>query len=143
MRLSVYVQTKEGEVYEITSKGKSIKPLEIEPIKVNNMKNVYHNTTQLRGEELNEAIRAAMNQDEKIYIWFQNHPDGEYTPSQVHQAIFDEATPLTSTRRSITNLTKRGKLQKTDEQERGIYGRPENKWCLFRWDLTKGDDGLD
>jgi len=35
---------------------------------------------------------------------------------------------LTSVRRSITNLTKSGRLTKTKEKKTSIYGRPEYVW---------------
>lgn len=90
----------------------------------------FFNTSSLHGKELRQAISAASKQDDKILIYFENNPGKEFSPSQIWQVIFDEATPLTSCRRSITTLTKKGLLIKTDSQSTGPYGRPENKWKL-------------
>lgn len=54
-------------------------------------------------------------------------------PSQVHK-LYEQGTgsntPLTSIRRAITNLCKRGKLYMTDVQSPGIYGKPEYVWKI-------------
>jgi DNA-binding transcriptional regulator PaaX len=39
--------------------------------------------------------------------------------------------PLTSVRRALTNLSKQGKLIKTDEKKKGIYGRDEFIWSTI------------
>ena len=41
-----------------------------------------------------------------------------------------EGSLLTSVRRSITNLTKVGRLKKTGVKKTSIYGRPEYVWEL-------------
>lgn len=90
----------------------------------------FFNTTYLEGSELRQAVSAASKQDDKILIFFKNKPDQEFSPSQIWQVIFDESTPLTSCRRSLSVLTKKGLLIKTDSQSMGSYGRLEFKWKL-------------
>jgi predicted ArsR family transcriptional regulator len=51
------------------------------------------------------------------------------SPSQVHADIL-RTSPLTSVRRSISNLTADGKLVKTERKVQGPYGRPEYVWRL-------------
>ena len=89
----------------------------------------YYNTTRLARKDLDLAIRQAKNQDEIILCLFvkYHHP---LTPSEVHGAFFTKDTPLTSIRRSMSNLTKAGYLVKTDTQVDGRYGRPEYRWNL-------------
>ena len=52
---------------------------------------------------------------------------GKLTPSQVHES-YPVNVPLTSIRRGITTLTRRGLLVKTDEKVTGPYGRLETVW---------------
>jgi hypothetical protein len=90
----------------------------------------FFNTSSLTGVDLRRAISSASKQDDKILIYFKNKPGKEFTPSQIWQVIFDESTPLTSCRRSMSVLTRKGMLIKTDSQSIGPFGRPENKWKL-------------
>lgn len=94
------------------------------------MSDNYYNTTGVTGDELKEKNLIAGKQADKIYKYFKkiNKP---MTPSDVHLNLFDESTPLTSVRRSISNLTNRdGLLSKTDNQKIGIYGSNEHFWEL-------------
>jgi len=90
----------------------------------------YYNTTHQKGETLQEAIRNAKYQDDKVLAFFKFHPNKSFTPFDVHYNVFEENTPLTSTRRSITNLTKSGKLEMTSEQREGAYGKANYTWRL-------------
>ena len=91
------------------------------------MKN-YYNTTGYAGEQLEMFKLKAYNQDEKIYKLYQKYKD--LTPSQCHQVFGVDECPLTSIRRSITNLTSDGKLIKTTRKQIGIYKRDEYVWTL-------------
>ena len=44
--------------------------------------------------------------------------------------LMDNNTPLTSIRRAITNLEKKGKLEKTDIQKEGMYGKKTFCWVF-------------
>jgi hypothetical protein len=61
---------------------------------------------------------------------FKTHPELSFTPVDVHYNCFDESTPLTSVRRSITTLTKKGELQQTGEQREGLFGKKNYTWKL-------------
>jgi hypothetical protein len=87
----------------------------------------YHNTTDSHGAELARYERAAESQDERIVAIFRKHAPFGLTPSQVHRALATGA-PITSIRRAISNLTDCGVLDKTREQVKGPYGRPEYRW---------------
>ena len=87
----------------------------------------YFNTTSETNPELGQYRQRAWNQDEVVMNWFDLLGSG--TPSQVHQDVLQSA-PLTSIRRSITNLTNEGKLVKTERKKQGAYGRPEYVWRL-------------
>lgn len=91
----------------------------------------HYNTTNLRGQELMEAVNAAKSQDDKILIYFKNHRGRMFSPSQIHRALFDPTkTPIQSIRRSMTNLTTNGYLEKTEHKRVGNYGSKEYCWRL-------------
>ncbi len=92
----------------------------------------YYNTTYVQGEGLKKNIRQANSQTEKILEFFKKNPDREFTPFDIeYNQVLDDNTPITSIRRSITNLEKDGKLEKTPIQREGAYGRPNYCWKLF------------
>lgn len=86
---------------------------------------VFFNTVKLEGSELTEANQKASCQEDVILQFFiSSHRD--YTPCEVARN-FPE-WPITSIRRAITNLTKRGKLIKTSEKRKGAYGVENFCW---------------
>lgn len=87
----------------------------------------YYNTTGLSGEALAKQEIKTGTQNWLILQWFRQHP-GEWTPSEVWQRVNLPGVPLTSIRRSITNLTDWGYLERTDCQRQGLYGKPEGCW---------------
>lgn len=93
----------------------------------------FYNTTNETGAQLKKNIRQAVKQDDLILNFFKKHPDKEFTPLEVWQAVFDEATPITSVRRSITNLTKSDPqhLEETDIKREGAHGRSNYCWKLY------------
>lgn len=87
----------------------------------------YFNTVGETGSTLAEYVQAAEKQNEVAMraIWVH----GRLSPSGL-VAYFPEGTPLTSIRRSLTVLTKRGLLVKTGEKVVGAFGRKEHVWKL-------------
>lgn len=91
----------------------------------------FFNTTGLSGEVLKACIAQAKNQDELVMDAFNFR--GKLTPSDCWQWLVRTGkitgkTPLTSCRRSITTLTKKGKLRLTEDKRVGLFGRPEGIW---------------
>jgi len=94
--------------------------------------NTYYNNTGLSGEELDAAMLQAGRQDRAV-LHLMHTASGAMSPSYVWQELIrrdeiDSLTPLTSIRRSITNLTRKGLLVKTEEKTIGLFGRPEFLW---------------
>jgi hypothetical protein len=88
----------------------------------------FHNTSGLRGADLVEATCKSLTQEERITKLFLAMPDGwTASPEDVHRRLGTRA-PLTSIRRAMTNLTRRGVLLRTDAQRTGQYGRPVYLW---------------
>jgi hypothetical protein len=88
----------------------------------------YFNTTGLRGPALKGAREKALTQDESVARLFEAMPTGfSASPEQVQRKVLPGA-PITSVRRSMTTLTQRGVLVKTDTMRTGQYGRPVHTW---------------
>lgn len=93
----------------------------------------YYNTTKESGSNLEEFRAKATTQDKRVIAIFRaigNNsticPSGVFS---VYDTLYAPA-PITSIRRSITNLTKAGLLEKTREKREGPHGRPEYSWRL-------------
>src|SRR5580692_380235 len=90
----------------------------------------YHDSLNEPVQLVIDFERKAKHQEDlvlKYWVWNRG------SPSRIHQLLIDqgliaENTPLTSIRRAISNLTKRGLLRKTNVKVQGLYGRSENLW---------------
>lgn len=85
----------------------------------------YYNTTSESGEQLQAFKKKTKTQTDKILEFFKDQPAVEYGASRVHLALFGNNTPMTSTRRSISNLVKDEKLEYSGRMRKGNYGRNE------------------
>lgn len=94
----------------------------------------YYNTNQLGTAEVKQYSKICASQDEAVRLIFLDYKR-PMTPSEVWRVYtypnLMSSTPLTSIRRSITNLTKQGFLEKTEDKKEGIFGRPENVWVIY------------
>lgn len=93
---------------------------------------MYYNTTHLRGQRLARYEIQACKQDDMVAEFFRHNPGVDAAPHEVHQRLNLNGTPLTSIRRAMTNLTKDGVLERTDNQVDGPYGKPAYTWRLKR-----------
>lgn len=80
----------------------------------------YYNTTNLKGEELQDAKTKAADQDFRVFGCFKD--DSELSASDIYKLLPDVL--LTSVRRSLNTLEKEGKITKSGKKQ-GIYGRKE------------------
>lgn len=90
----------------------------------------YFNTTKIQGEKLLEANAEALDQEVAILAIFKKN--SPLSPSDVWR-IYERnhgSILLTSVRRSITNLTTKEYLVKTNIQKIGVYKRPEYVWKI-------------
>jgi Fe2+ or Zn2+ uptake regulation protein len=92
--------------------------------------NSYHNTTNQVGDVLEKYNIKATSQDARVFWYFYRFKGTFFPPSEIWVELFNRNVPITSVRRSISNLTKRGLLRKTEVLVRGAYGRPEHLWVL-------------
>jgi plasmid rolling circle replication initiator protein Rep len=96
----------------------------------------YYNTTNEKGDNLKENTIKAISQDNVILKYFKDNKGVKLSPSMVLNRT-NLKCPITSIRRSMSNLTSEGYLIKTDEKVTGIYGRPEYLWKYYKNDLNK------
>jgi hypothetical protein len=103
------------------------------------MKTEYYNTTNLKGVELKKATSKALSQDEQVLAYFRSYDNLGATPERVlrHFRIMEKLserrwhnTPITSIRRSFSNLKKRGLIVKTGYMIMGDYGKEVHVWKL-------------
>ena len=97
----------------------------------------YYNTNNEIGTELKKSREKAKSQDELILIYFRNHDQLGVTPERVlrHFRIMEPLssdrwanTPITSIRRSFSNLHKRGLIEKAGYKIEGDFGKQINVW---------------
>jgi len=99
----------------------------------------YYNTTNQSGTPLEESKNKASTQEGKILQLFIRNGKSKFSPSQVWAMGFNEYAPLTSIRRSLSDLTRKGLLEKTNHKVEGLYGRVEYTWRLKSKPSTQGE----
>jgi hypothetical protein len=91
---------------------------------------VFHNSIPIEEENLPEARERASYQKDIVLDFFKWHPNNNYTPYEVFDQLSEAMMLLTSIRRSITDLTKEGRLIKGDysESRKGRYSALNRVW---------------
>ena len=87
---------------------------------------MYYNSTKEKGEQLAIFKKQAKKQDDKVLDFFKENPRVEFGASQVWNALFFNSAPITSVRRSITDLVQENKLEYTGRKRKGMFGRNES-----------------
>jgi hypothetical protein len=90
---------------------------------------LVHKAEWMSNEEQVSLKKNAKDQEGRILAYFELHIKG--SPSQVFAAVAKPGEPITSIRRAISNLTKDGRLIKTDELRKG-QGASEHVWRLSK-----------
>lgn len=98
----------------------------------------FYNTINLEGKELSVAEQAALSQEQRILRFMIGCRQGySVAPSAMRDSVFDNSVPLTSVRRAMTSLTRRGDLIKLCSMIRGPYGKPEHLWTVAaKWNTN-------
>lgn len=89
---------------------------------------MYYNTTNEKQPQLQKEWENAENQQQAVLMIFNQF--NRLTASECWKKYEQPSVPLTSIRRAITDLTYEGKLIKTSEKKKGIYGKPEYVYAL-------------
>ena len=97
---------------------------------------LFHNTLDLPESELKARQLKAGSQNQIVYAYFYSHPYLAYTPIEVwkfliNRGLISSCTPVTSIRRSMTDLTTLDLLEKTKEKKPGEYGIDNFMWRLL------------
>lgn len=97
----------------------------------------FHNTLELDFSEAQIEEEKAKNGDSIVLALFSLNPNAEMTPRECFNLITHQgySYELTSVRRSITNLTIAGKLEKLDKQKKECKGTNN-----FLWRLKNGSE---
>lgn len=95
----------------------------------------YYNTLGKSGSDLYASVQMSKSQEELILDFFKNNPGSLFTPPDVRDAIWPPVEgvrrpPITSIRRAITSMTKKGELTKTSVQIMGPEGEKNHCWKL-------------
>lgn len=89
----------------------------------------FHTRNHFPIDEIQRGEKQAQSQAEKILEFFEMNPLKKMTPFDVAFELFTVETPITSIRRSLTDLTTAGKLVKLEhEQVKGKYGVSNCLW---------------
>lgn len=103
----------------------------------------FYNTIHLTGEALKKAIEKAKSQEARILIIFQERKGSLLNPYHVHMVytnLVNDNTPITSIRRAMHGLTKKGFLLKSESaSSKGDYGASNHVWTLntaYKWTLA-------
>lgn len=108
---------------------------------MNTQQNSYHNTNRESGSKLKESRSKALTQDEAVLEYFQSYNNLGTTPERVlrHFQITERLkdnrwhnVPITSLRRSFSNLKRKGLIYKTDVMVKGDYGKLVHVWKLVK-----------
>lgn len=95
---------------------------------------MYYNTTNEVNPQLDVFCKKAVTQDDVIESLFSENPLQTYLPDEVHKILIERGsigkkTPLTSIRRAMTTLTKKGVLVKLHwKTKTSELGRPAHYW---------------
>ena len=104
---------------------------------------MFYNTNNEIGTELKKSQEKTKSQDELVLLFFKNHDQLGVTPERVlrHFQILEPLssdkwakTPITSIRRSFSNLHKKGLIYKTGQTIEGDFGKQINIWKLCKLD---------
>lgn len=102
---------------------------------------MFYNTNNETGDTLKESQKKAKSQDEMVLDYFKNYDNLGATPERVlrHFQIIEPLssdkwakTPITSIRRSFSNLHKKGLIYKTGQTIEGDFGKQINIWKLCK-----------
>lgn len=100
---------------------------------------MFYNTNEEKGTTLKQSQDKAKTQDQMVLWYFRNHDQLGVTPErclrhfQIMEMLSESKwhnTPITSIRRSFTNLKKQGYIYKTDYKIKGDFNKHIHVWKL-------------
>lgn len=97
--------------------------------------NSYFNTNQENGDTLIASEGKAKTQEDIILEFFRvMGSSAHFSPDAILTFCHDlpGGTPLTSVRRAMANLSRKGLLMKTEAMTLGSYGKQVHTWMLAK-----------
>lgn len=100
---------------------------------------MFYNTNNEKGATLKDSQEKAKSQDQMVLEYFRSCDQLGVTPERVlrHFKIMEKLsesrwhnTPITSIRRSFSNLKNKGLIEKTNRTIEGDFGKQVNVWKL-------------
>ena len=91
----------------------------------------YYNTTHEQSKPLEVSWAKAAKQDVLILLVFARNKKSIFTPFEIQNILrddYEKPYPITSVRRSISNLTEREALEKTSIRRQGPFGATNYCW---------------
>ena len=89
---------------------------------------LFYNTTHLTAAELKIRRQDVRYQNGRILKFFEDNPEGYFTPFEVQDYSNLQGVPITSIRRALNTLTAAGLIIKTDRMRQGAYGTVNHTW---------------
>lgn len=89
---------------------------------------LFYNTTHMNASELKIRRQSIAYQNGRILKFFEENPQGYFTPFEVQLYTNLEGVPITSIRRALNTLTQAGLIVKTDKLRAGDYGAMNHTW---------------
>ena len=114
---------------------------------------LFHNTTELSGDDLYQALRSARTLMGMVERFYKIHHTRGFSPDEIRDSFIsagiarEEGYPITSYRAIITKLQKDGKLRKIKDWAPTKHGRRSHRWKWGKEDndqigIKHGDDGI-
>jgi hypothetical protein len=101
--------------------------LDLEAPRVPTALSSFYIRSEMPLAEALDGQKRAATQETVLLAWLQAQPGKRFAPSEVHTGF--PHWPLTSCRRALTNLAKRGDLIHHEKDRReGPFGSPESTW---------------
>ena len=88
----------------------------------------YYQTTPLSADQKTEYKSKASTQSQIIFDFMDKQRGVAYTASELLKLLFPSNVPITSVRRSLSNLYSSQSITKNEDTRMGLYGRPERTW---------------
>lgn len=92
----------------------------------------FYQTIGLTRRELSEYHEKSITQERLIQTLFEKNPGQSFTPFEVCRACCFEDMQITSVRRAISDLTKKGVIEKTATYKMGSLGVKNHTWKLAK-----------
>ena len=97
----------------------------------------FYNTTNECHGTLKDYENITSRQEKKVLAYFMYYEGKFLSPEDALNCFPEGNVPITSVRRTITNLTKKGILKKTNVKTEGMYGRLTHTWQYLSEAKTK------